>query len=60
LRINPVCLESQINLGISLCQSGRLEEGIRHFETALRVDPDSAQAKKDLDRAEAILRSRSH
>ena len=59
LRIDPRYIEAQINLGVTLCRLGRLEEGIGHFEAALRIDPDSAQAKKDLERAEALVHARS-
>ena len=39
---------AQNNLGTALLQAGQIEEAIRHYEQALRIDPDYAEAHNNL------------
>jgi tetratricopeptide (TPR) repeat protein len=43
------------NLGSTLLETGRLSEAVTHMEAALRIRPDSAQARSDL--ASALART---
>ena len=43
------------NLGSTLLETGRLSEAVPHLEAALRIRPDSAQARSDL--ASALART---
>jgi tetratricopeptide (TPR) repeat protein len=42
------CAESHGNLGVILVRSGRIQEGIAHYEQALRLNPDYAEAHNNL------------
>ena len=39
------------NLGVALAGVGRLDEEIEHFAAAARLNPGSASAKRNLERA---------
>jgi tetratricopeptide (TPR) repeat protein len=41
-------VDAHNNLGVVLAGAGRVEEAISHFETALRIDPRSADAHVNL------------
>jgi Tfp pilus assembly protein PilF len=48
LRINPHNAEARARLGISLYTLGRRDGAIQEFREALRIDPDSAEARQYL------------
>jgi len=43
------------NLGVLLERRGRLDEAIRHYSEALRLDPDYAKARNNLERALSLM-----
>ena len=43
--------EAHYNLGFVLQQGGKLQDAIRHYETALRIEPDYAEAHNKLGTA---------
>jgi len=52
----PHYAEARNNLGIALGMSGRLDEAINQFREALRVKPDFADARRNLEMALASRR----
>ena len=51
-RLKPEVARYQNNLGASIAAQGRLEEAVRCFQAALRIDPQYATAAKNLELAE--------
>ena len=47
----PADAELQNNLGAALAQTGRPAEALRRFQEALRLRPDFARARENLERA---------
>ncbi len=45
-----------LNLGAALMGQGRREEAVRHFVTAVTLDPDNTMARGNLERALAESR----
>ena len=45
---NPACSMIHNNLGLVLCDRGRLDEGINHLQLALRLTPNYAEAHNNL------------
>jgi tetratricopeptide (TPR) repeat protein len=58
LQIDPNEPDVHNNIGFTLAQSGRLAEAMPHFERALALNPRDENARRNLDRARQILRSR--
>ena len=54
IRLEPTSAAAHNNLGILLVSSGRFDEGIEHFRSALRLRPDFAESAANLERAEAL------
>jgi protein O-mannosyl-transferase len=52
LRLNPASAETHEALGVVLALSGKPEESISHFSTAIRLRPDWAAARENLKRAQ--------
>lgn len=48
-----------VNPGLALARRGDLAEAERAFRAALRLDPDNANARRNLDRCLALQRHRS-
>lgn len=51
--LKPRAVASQIRSGANYERKGEFDKAIRHYEAALRVDPDDATAKKKLAQAKA-------
>ncbi len=51
IAVNPASWMAQNNLAIHLLHSGRPDEAIQHFEEALRLDPNYAEAHYNLGNA---------
>jgi len=45
---NPTCWLAHNNWGLALLDSGKVEEGIAHFQKALELQPDKNQARNNL------------
>jgi tetratricopeptide (TPR) repeat protein len=56
LRLNPNGAEVHYNLGLALLASGKPQESIPEFETALRLNPELKGAADNLRRAQAQLK----
>jgi protein O-mannosyl-transferase len=54
VRIRPDYAEVYYNLGIVLENAGRVQEAIRHFEQALRINPGAIEARNKLARLRAV------
>ncbi len=42
------------NLGSTLAQQGSYESAIEHFETAIKIDPNYMDARKNLELARSL------
>jgi Flp pilus assembly protein TadD len=51
VRIDPNDGESHNLLGVALAARGRIDEAIPHFQQALRINANNAQARANLERA---------
>ena len=49
MRIEPANAEWRYGLGDALARRGRIDEAVREFETALRLDPAHEDARRALD-----------
>jgi protein O-mannosyl-transferase len=58
LQADPDSFETHNDLGVLYAQSGQIAEAVRHFRAAVSIRPDDADARQNLARAEALLRSR--
>jgi tetratricopeptide (TPR) repeat protein len=54
LALQPEHEAAHVNLGVLLAESGRVSEAIPHLEEAVRIDPDDAEARHDLERARRL------
>jgi tetratricopeptide (TPR) repeat protein len=43
------------DLGVALAIAGRLEEALQHYEEAVQLNPDFAEAQRNRARARAAL-----
>jgi tetratricopeptide (TPR) repeat protein len=50
LAADPTYVRAHTNLGLVLEATGRREEALSHYETALRIDPTNRSARQKLDR----------
>jgi tetratricopeptide (TPR) repeat protein len=48
---NPKCWMAETNLGLVLLQKGKIDDGIVHYQSALRMQPDSWDAEYNLGTA---------
>lgn len=55
LEANPNVAGVHNDFGTMLAQLGRMEEGAQHFAEAVRLKPDYPLAKRNLERARALL-----
>ena len=53
MTLQPASAELRRNLGFALSQQGSLDEAIKEFEEAVRLKPDYADARTQLDNARA-------
>jgi Tfp pilus assembly protein PilF len=51
LQSTPGNAEMHNNLGVLLLRKGEVDEAIRHFAEAVRIDPNDRTAQENLDRA---------
>jgi len=51
VRLNPNFAEAHFTLGFALLKEGKTSEAIGHFQEALRLKPDFADARKYLNLA---------
>ena len=56
IEINPRHADAHRNLGVALGFQGRVDEAIREVQAALRLQPDSAEAREQLAR---LLKAKS-
>jgi Flp pilus assembly protein TadD len=54
LSLNPDYAGAHCNLGVALAQTGRIPDALRHFEAALRIDPEDPNIRLSLG---AVLRA---
>ncbi|TVR51787.1 MAG: tetratricopeptide repeat protein [Puniceicoccaceae bacterium] len=55
LALAPEVAELHNNFGAALAERGRHGEARRHFREAVRLDPDHGDARRNLDRIDALL-----
>ncbi len=55
LKYNPDAWPAHNNLGNYLCDHGRVEEGIEHYEQAIRLNPRNAQLYESLGNGYVLL-----
>jgi tetratricopeptide (TPR) repeat protein len=53
LQSTPHNAEMHNNLGVLLLRKGEVDEAIRHFSEAVRIDPNDGIAQENLDRAQS-------
>ena len=53
LQSTPDNAEMHNNLGVLLLRKGEVDEAIRHFSEAIRIDPNHRPAQENLDRAQS-------
>jgi tetratricopeptide (TPR) repeat protein len=58
IEIDPEYASAHQNLGTALLRQNRVSEAIRHFELALAEQPDLTAARRQLEKARQIQRSR--
>ena len=58
IRIDPASALAHNNLGSALVARGDRDRAIEHFREALRLDPDMAAARRNLERARGMLAGR--
>jgi len=46
------------SLGVILAKSGRIDEGLSHLQEAVRLQPDYAEAKRNLEIVQGIKSGR--
>jgi tetratricopeptide (TPR) repeat protein len=51
VRIEPNVAKTHNDLGVALAMQGKFDEAISYFTQALRLDPDYADARRNLQRA---------
>jgi tetratricopeptide (TPR) repeat protein len=56
LKIRPGWAEAHNNLGIALASQGRIAEALKHFERAVELNPNLADARANRDQARAALK----
>ena len=56
IEINPRNAEAHRNLGVAFGLQGKIDESIAAVRAALRIQPDSAAAREQLDRLLAAQR----
>jgi tetratricopeptide (TPR) repeat protein len=54
---SPTRADFRCNLGVALAMQGRLEEAIQAFRETLKINPDYAEARQNLNQALAELHS---
>ncbi len=57
LEFDPGRAETHNNLGYALLQTGRLTEAAEQFEQTLKINPNFTQARANLEKARAVLKS---
>ena len=55
LRIMPGSAEAHRNMGFIYAAGGRSADAVRHFEQALRLDPNDKAADEGLRRSKAVM-----
>jgi tetratricopeptide (TPR) repeat protein len=55
LIVNPMLQIAHKELGDILCGAGEYQAAIAHYEAALRIQPDFAEAKQNLSFARSLL-----
>ncbi len=45
-----------MNLGVAVCKAGELQEGIKQFDEARRLDPDNINAYTNMTKAYVLLK----
>jgi len=56
LKIKPDWAEAHNNLGIALASQGRISQALPHFERAVELNPNMADARANRDQARAALK----
>jgi lipoprotein NlpI len=56
VQIRPDHAPAQRTLGVVLAREGNLREAITHFEAAVRLDPSDEAARRNLERARALIK----
>jgi len=58
MRINPNFAEAYNNLGLTLKEMGKLKEAEENFSRALRINPEYATARQNLEETAAMMRKK--
>jgi Flp pilus assembly protein TadD len=58
LRLNSGDADAHNVLGVTLAQQGQVDEAVREFQIALRINPQHTQASRNLERATALARQK--
>ena len=58
LPLDADSFETHNDLGVLFAQAGDLQRAVRHFEAAVRLRPQDAGARENLEQARALLRDR--
>jgi Flp pilus assembly protein TadD len=56
VRLQPANAELQNNLGVAFARTGRMAEALPYFAEAVRLNPDFAQARRNLELATRSVR----
>jgi tetratricopeptide (TPR) repeat protein len=59
-RLRPDFARGRVNFGVALARSGKIEEALAEFQTALRLNPTNETARRNLDRLQAAKARLSH
>jgi tetratricopeptide (TPR) repeat protein len=56
IELDPASSLGHYNLALALRAQGRIDDAIRHFRDVLKLSPNDADAKRELDRTRAMQR----
>jgi len=54
--LEPADIEARTNLGVAYARQGRLDSAVRQWEAVLKIDPDNANARQNIEKATKLQR----